>query len=102
MKITKDKRTKTLLSNLCIFRGIYYLNKNDYNRSIMKFKQAVVIYPKSFVAHANLGYIYFTLGNYEKALVEYKKAYEIDPKNQLIYNNIVTIISCVVVSQDYI
>ena len=50
-----------------------------------------MIQPKSFVAHANLGYIYFTLQDYEKALLEYQIAYKIDPQNKLIYNNILFI-----------
>jgi tetratricopeptide (TPR) repeat protein len=88
-KINKDEKTRTLLSNIPIFLGIYYLNRGDISHAEQDFLLSVTIKQDSFVAHANLGYIYYLQHDYQKSLSEFSKAYKIDPKNKFIYNNII-------------
>jgi len=89
--IRKDQLTIDMISDLDIYLGIYYINKQDYNMSVKKLTEAIAINPKSFVAYADLAYLYFTSGDYKKSLTAYQKAYEIDPHNEEIFSNIESI-----------
>jgi tetratricopeptide (TPR) repeat protein len=81
-------RSRILISDMCTFLAIYYLNKEQNNAAIDKFKQAIALNNKSFVAHADLAFLYFKQNDINNALIEFKKAYQIDPKNEEIFEAI--------------
>src|ERR1017187_2986997 len=61
--------------------GNQLLEKKDYQRAALQFKNAVQLGPKDADAHYGLAQAYLALGGFQQAASELYKATELDPKN---------------------
>jgi tetratricopeptide (TPR) repeat protein len=60
--------------------GTIYLEKKEFNKSILAFKKTIEIYPKDARGHFNLGCAYWEIGKWEKAEEEWRKAIKYEKK----------------------
>lgn len=65
----------TTLSN----RGLGYLRKGEYDKSIVDFSEALIINPKNQFALDNRADAWRGKGNYQRALADYNTALRFDP-----------------------
>jgi len=68
-------------------RGWSYSNKDDYDRAIADFDEAIRLDPKFGLALVNRGWAYERKGDYTRAIADYDEAIHLDPNNSLAYNN---------------
>jgi tetratricopeptide (TPR) repeat protein len=60
-------------------RGLEYFSKNDYERALKEYEEAVRLYPSLAAAHNNMGAAYFALARYEEAARCFREAARLDP-----------------------
>jgi tetratricopeptide (TPR) repeat protein len=68
-------------------RGWSYSNKDDYDRAIADFDEAIRLDPKFALALVNRGWAYERKGDYARAIADYEEAIRLDPNYSLAYNN---------------
>jgi len=68
-------------------RGVAYYNKDDDDRAIADFTQAIQLNPKYAVAYNDRGLAYDKKGDTDRAIADYTKAIQLDPKYAVAYNN---------------
>jgi tetratricopeptide (TPR) repeat protein len=79
-------------------RGVGYYKKQDYDRAIADYDQAIRVDPLPGVAaddrgrtgtnvYNNRGYAYFAKKDHARAIADYDRAIKVDPKDPLVYNN---------------
>lgn len=68
-------------------RGMYYIQKGEYELAISDFKKALQIDPLNSEIHNHLGIVYFIVGNYELALQCYDNSISSDPEYAKAYFN---------------
>jgi tetratricopeptide (TPR) repeat protein len=66
-------------------RGLKHLNKQDYDRAISDFDQALQLDPKLARAYHNRGYTYANKRDYDRAISDYDQAIRLDPKDAFAY-----------------
>jgi tetratricopeptide (TPR) repeat protein len=60
-------------------RGLEYFSKNEYERALKEYEEAVSLYPTLAAAHNNMGSAYFALARYEESARCFREATRIDP-----------------------
>jgi tetratricopeptide (TPR) repeat protein len=63
--------------------GLGYLDKNQYEKSIIAFEKALYANPDNYLAYEYAGNAYLALKDKESALNYYQKAYDINPSPRL-------------------
>jgi PQQ-dependent catabolism-associated CXXCW motif protein len=66
-------------------RGVWYVNKRDYDRAIQEFTQAIQLDPRYALAYANRGYVHSVKSDYDLAIQDFDSAIALDPKNDWFY-----------------
>lgn len=74
-------------SVLLSIEGEKLLHKGDYELALIKFNEAIKIFPKNEHAYNNRGLVYKRTGNFDKAASDYDKAISLNPKIILFYIN---------------
>lgn len=69
-----DRNRSTTLSN----RGLGYLRKGEYDKSIVDFSEALILNPNNQFAFDNRADAWREKGNYERALADYNEALRLD------------------------
>src|SRR5690349_2678111 len=64
-----------------IARGKAFLDKHDYSRAIIEFKNAVHAMPKDPDVYYQLGLAAYASGDLKTAVVAYRKALDLNPKH---------------------
>lgn len=70
------------------YKGIDYLDKENYKEALSWFEKAVVSDPKFAFAWDNVGFCSRQLEKYDRALEAYQKSLAIDPKGKMPLQNI--------------
>ena len=68
-------------------RGWSYSQKDDHDRAIADYDEAIRLDPNFALAFVNRGWSYERKGQYDRALADYDEAIRADPKYSLAYNN---------------
>ena len=68
-------------------RGWSYSQKDDHDRAIADYDEAIRLDPNNALALVNRGWSYERKGAYDRAIADYDEAIEADPKYSLAYNN---------------
>lgn len=68
-------------------RGWSYSQKDDHDRAIADYDEAIRLDPNNALALVNRGWSYERKGEYDRAIADYDEAMEADPKYSLAYNN---------------
>jgi tetratricopeptide (TPR) repeat protein len=68
-------------------RGWSYSEKDDHDRAIADYDEAIRLDPNNALAFVNRGWSYERKGEYDRAIADYDDAIEADPKYSLAYNN---------------
>ena len=85
--IQSGKLTKKFQARAFLNRGLGYAHKNDYDRAIADFSQAVSLDPNEADAFGNRGIAYELKKDYAHAITDYDQAIRLDPKNaEALYN----------------
>ena len=84
----KHATSENVLAQLAYDDGMEYLNQNDFENAISKFKRAIEIDPNFAFAWDNLGVAYRKTNQYEEAIKAYKKSLDINPEGRLPLMNI--------------
>ena len=67
-------------------RGHAYLNKNDHDRAIADYTEAIRLDPKDGRVFNNRGFAYALKGEYDRAIADYNEAIRLNPKEAQIFN----------------
>ena len=84
----KHATSNNVLAQLAYDDGIEYLEQNEFDNAIMKFKKAIEIDPNFAFAWDNLGVAFRKTNQYEAAIKAYKKSLAINPNGRLPLINI--------------
>jgi len=66
-------------------RGKQFMEKNDYAKAVMEFREALNMEPQNSQAHSLLGSTYLKQGQKAMAKVHLNKALELDPNNEIAF-----------------
>src|SRR5215470_2695496 len=61
-------------------RGLKWLSKNEYDKAIADFTEALKLEPKRLTAYFNRGIAWFQKKEYDKAIADYTEVIKLDPK----------------------
>lgn len=67
-------------------RGRVWLSRNEYEKAIAEFDEAIRIGPSFAETYVDRGFAFSSKGNYDKAIADYDKAIQLDPQNVGAYN----------------
>jgi tetratricopeptide (TPR) repeat protein len=67
-------------------RGHAYLNKNDHDRAIADYTEAIRLDPKDGRVFNNRGFAYALKGEYDRAIADYNEAIRLNPKDAKAFN----------------
>ena len=84
----KHATSSNVLAQLAYDDGLEYLEENEFDNAILKFKKAIEIDPNFAFAWDNLGVSFRKTSQYEAAIKAYKKSLEINPNGRLPLINI--------------
>lgn len=87
----KHATSSNVLAQLAYDDGMEYMDENDYESAIIKFKKATGIDHQFAFAWDNLGVSYRKTNQYDKAIEAYKKSLKINPKGRLPLMNIAVV-----------
>ncbi|GHU21241.1 hypothetical protein FACS1894172_08980 [Spirochaetia bacterium] len=79
-------RTAPVDATVYYNRGMEYYNKDDYDRAIAEFTEAIRINPQYANAYNWRGWAYYDKGEYDRAIADYTQAIRIDPQDANAYN----------------
>uniref|UniRef100_UPI00301328B7 tetratricopeptide repeat protein n=1 Tax=Methylobacterium nigriterrae TaxID=3127512 RepID=UPI00301328B7 len=69
-------------------RGLAYLQKDDYDRAIADFNEAIRLWPmKSAAAFNNRAMAFSGKGQHDRAIADFNRSIQIDPQNAWTYNS---------------
>jgi tetratricopeptide (TPR) repeat protein len=68
-------------------RGLAYANKNDYDRAIADYTEAIRLDPKYADAYGKRGNVYLVRKDNDRAIADYADAIRLNPKFAVAYNN---------------
>jgi len=80
--------SQNVLAQLAYEDGLDYMQENDFEKAIVKFRKAIEIDSKFAFAWDNLGVSYRKTNQYEAAIEAYKKSLEINPEGRMPLMNI--------------
>lgn len=80
--------SQNVLAQLAYEDGMDYMQANDFDNAILKFRKAIEIDPNFAFAWDNLGVSYRRTNQYEEAIEAYKKSLEINPEGRMPLINI--------------
>ncbi|MBE9491211.1 MAG: tetratricopeptide repeat protein [Bacteroidetes bacterium] len=80
--------SQNVLAQLAYDDGMDYMESEDYETAILKFKKAIEIDPNFAFSWDNLGVCYRKSNQYEKAIEAYKKSLQINPEGRMPLINI--------------
>ena len=80
--------SQNVLAQLAYDDGMDYMESDDYENAILKFKKAIEIDPNFAFSWDNLGVCYRKSNQYEEAIEAYKKSLEINPEGRMPLMNI--------------
>jgi tetratricopeptide (TPR) repeat protein len=86
ISLTKERAFKNDSSLYYLIGKIYY-EKDEYDKAIEFYSQAINLNPKDDNAYNNMGIAYANLKEYDKAITAFQKAIELNPKYDIAYNN---------------
>ncbi len=69
------------------YRGLAYQRKDDLDRAIADYSEAIRLDPKYAEAYYGRGLTYRNKGDVERAIADYNEAIRLDPKLAAAYNN---------------
>jgi Flp pilus assembly protein TadD len=69
-------------------RGVPDNRKDDRDRAISDFDQAIRLDPKSAVAYSGRGYVYVSMRDLDRAISDFDQAVRLDPKSADAYNGL--------------
>ena len=69
------------------YRGLAYQRKDDLDRAIADYSEAIRLDPKYAEAYYGRGLTYRNKGDVERAIADYSEAIRLDPKLAAAYNN---------------
>jgi tetratricopeptide (TPR) repeat protein len=77
----------TDLSDYLVYnnRGFTYLSKDDYDRALADFNQAIQLQPGSTLAYFNRASVYFVKQDYDRALADLNQVIQLQPNFDLAY-----------------
>jgi superkiller protein 3 len=77
--IEEDKQNNIYLwaSDIYVSQGVNYISKEEYEKAIESFEEAIRLNPKDGQSYNNLGFVYMQKKEYDKAIKFYKQALEI-------------------------
>lgn len=87
----KHATSSNVLAQLAYDDGMEYMDENDYESAIIKFKKATGIDHQFAFAWDNLGVSYRKTNQYDKAIEAYKRSLKINPKGRLPLMNIAVV-----------
>ena len=89
LKVIQDVTDQKIEQKTAIhlFKGISYGNKNQYDKAISHFTQAIEINPKLALAYINRGLCYDEKGQHDEAISDYIKAINLNPNSAWAYEN---------------
>jgi len=70
-----------------IARGLAWVQRQEYDKAIADYSEAIRLNPKAFEAYFNRGSAWETKKEYDKAIADYSNAIRLDPKLANAYNN---------------
>ncbi len=68
-------------------RGSFYLRKNEYEKALDDFNQAIRLHPNFSAAYNHRGLLHSFRRDYDRAISDYTIAIGIDPLNAIAFNN---------------
>jgi tetratricopeptide (TPR) repeat protein len=68
-------------------QGVEAFRKQDYDRAIERFSDALKDNPNDAAAYNNRGSAYYYKGDFDRAIADHNQALKLDPKNALAYYN---------------
>jgi tetratricopeptide (TPR) repeat protein len=74
------------LAILLTNRGNAYRNKDQYDRAIQDYNQAIKLNPKDSFPFNNRGNAYFNKGQYDRAIQDYNQAIKLNPTFAMAFN----------------
>jgi tetratricopeptide (TPR) repeat protein len=74
-------------STVHFYRGVAYYGKDDYDRAIVDYDQAIQLQPDLAKAYINRGLACYNKGDYNRAFADYDQAIQLRPDYALAYNN---------------
>ena len=80
--------SSNVLAQLAYDDGMDYMNENDFENAILKFKKATNLDPEFAYAWDNLGVSYRITNQHDKAIDAYERSLSINPKGRLPLINI--------------
>ena len=66
----------------------FLVGTGELEKAAQIYEQWQQVYPRDYVPHMNLAFIYGTMGNLDKALVEVQEAVRLEPNNGPVYLNL--------------
>src|SRR5260370_661859 len=67
------------------YRGLAYRAKDDTDRAIVDYSEAIRLDPKYVIAFVSRGIAYPVKGDYDRAIADYNEAVRLDPKYALAF-----------------
>jgi len=65
-------------------RGFLYMEKNDYDKAIEDFTQAININPEESISFSFRGLAYKETGDFEKAREDFETSLKINPNDEMV------------------
>jgi tetratricopeptide (TPR) repeat protein len=86
-EITSGKYTGPNLARRYYNRGVSYSAKDDNDRAIADYSEAIRLDPTLYPPRINRGLIYFDKDDYGRAITDFSEAIRLDPKQALAFFN---------------
>jgi tetratricopeptide (TPR) repeat protein len=85
--IESGQETDEVLAVAFFVRGISYDNKQDYDRAIQDYNEAIRLDPNHSYVFTNRGNVYFYKQDYDRAIQDYNEAIRLDPNYANAFHN---------------
>ncbi len=85
--IASGALAETDLAAAFVSRGVEYGKKQDYDRAIADYNQAIKLDPNSALAFRNRGLAYYYKQDYDRGIADYNQAIKLDPNSAIAFYN---------------